>query len=354
MNEIVPFAYERTGQVIAIGDGPELLIYSGANDQGMWKVMATDILMGVGYTKDHVHAVDGAGVLHYYRLLDGLEQSQVATGASPWGLAVGATGASAVVTVRSVVLVPRGGNPTAILLEGARCAAFDAAGGQVAVGCADGSVYVLDATTGAVTASARFPDPVTGVAWRAMGQWAVAHGQQIDLCEPAGLTPQKSLMVGAPVRRFALSEDGGLAAVQVADGLVRIFELVGDLSVGEVEFQRTLSGLAFGPGTWLAFGFDDGDANRLDVLTGKMTRTQAHVGRGQNAWAMNVRVNHAQVRGVVVGMAAGGKDIARRNVPKIAKKPKKWFWWAVGGAIGFVLLSLCCGAVGSFGLYTFW
>jgi hypothetical protein len=354
VNEIVPYAYAATGQVIVLADGPELLVYSGANDQGMWKVMCTDILMGVGYTKTHVHAIDGAGLLCTYRLIDGLEQGRIETGASPWGLVVSELGADAIITAGSLVLVRPGGAAETFPLASPRCAAFGAGGSRLAVGGAGGALSVIDVATGAVVGAGAFPAAIKGVAWRATGQWVVGHGNQLDFVDPESLAVQKSVLVDAPIVRFAISEDGAIAAVQVAESLVRLFELASDTTVGEVEFQRPLFGLAFGPATWLGFGFDDGDANRLDVLTGKMTRTQAHPGRAQNAWAMNVRVNHAQVRGVVVGMAAGGSAIARHNVPKIPKKRKKWFWWVVGGAIAFVLLTGCCGLAGGLGLFAYW
>jgi len=354
MNEIVPFAYAQSGQVVVLADGPELLVYSGANDQGMWKVMATDIFMGVGYTKDQVYAVDGSGRLSLYRLIDGHEQGRVDTDASPWGLVVDPDGDCALLGAGSVVLVPRGKAPIKVELASPRQAAFRPGGGQIAVGGADGGVTIVDAATGEVVASTALAGPIVGVRWRSTGQWAVAHGAQIDLLDPETLEPQKTLTIDAPIRRFSLSADGSLCAVQVADGLVRLYELASDLSIGEVEFQRTLYGMEFGPGTWLAFGFDDGDANRLDVMTGKMTRTQAHIGRGQNAWAMNVRVNHAAVRGVVVGMAAGGQQIAKHNIPKIPKKRKSWFWYAVGGVVVFVLLTICCGLFGGLGVFVLW
>lgn len=354
MNEIVPFAYARSGQVIALADGPELLIYSGSNDQGMWKVMAPDILMGVGYTKEQVVAVDGAGRLYFHRLIDGLEQGRVDTDSSPWGLVVAPEGDCLLLTAGSILLVRRGQSPVEIPLSSPRHAAFSKGAGRVLVGGADGGVTLLDVATGEVVVASTLAAPIVAVRWRSTGQWAVAHGSQIDLLDGETLEPQKSLLIDEPIRRFSLSEDGSVAAVQVADGLVKLFELAGDLPVGEVEFQRTLYGLEFGPATWLAFGFDDGDANRLDVMTGKMTRTQAHIGRGQNAWAMNVRVNHAAVRGVVVGMAAGGQAIAKHNIPKIPKKRSKWWVYAIVAVVVFIALTTCCGLFGGLGVFVLW
>lgn len=355
MNEIVPFSYAASGQVLVLADGPELLVFSGANDQGMWKVMGSDIFMGVGSTATHVHAVDGSGRLLLYRAIDGTEQSRLETRASPMGMEVAEEGQSAILTANAIVIVRYGGEPQEIRLGSPRCARWRPPAEQLAVGGADGQLHILDGATGEIVLTTSFPDPIRSIAWRATGQWAVAHGRQVDFLDPETLEIQKTLLLDEPIQRFTVSDGGGLLAAQVSDELVQLYELASDTNIGEVEFQRTLYGLAFGPAHWLAFGFEDGDANRLDVLTGKMTRTQAHAGRAQNAWAMNVRVNHAQVRGAVVGMAAGGHAIAKHNVPKIPKKRSKWMRWVIGGVVVVVLLSLCCGvSFGGIGLFTLW
>ncbi|TVQ93840.1 MAG: hypothetical protein EA397_03555 [Deltaproteobacteria bacterium] len=355
----VPFDYVRTGQVIVLADGPELLVYSGSNDQGMWKAMGSDVYMGVGATESHVLAVDYSGELELYRAIDGHQQSRIATHCTPRRLEVAPGGESAILADDAIVLIRFGGEPQTVEVPGASCLAWSRDGTQLAVGSRDGTLRVLDAASGTPIHIAHLQGEITDLRWRHPNQWAVVTGASVQLYAPSadpevGLQPVKTVSTEHPILRLAISEDGAVAAVQVRESLVYILELIGDKKVGEVEFQRPLGGLRFGPAHWLAFGFDDGDANRLDVLTGKMTRTQAHVGRAQNAWAMNVRVNHAQVRGVVVGIAAGTSPIAKHNVPKIPKKRKKWFKWV---AIAVVLLFvgfLCCGMSGGLGLFILW
>ena len=48
MTIVAPYAYESQGRVTVCGDGPELFVYSGANDAPMWKQFCDGILVGVG------------------------------------------------------------------------------------------------------------------------------------------------------------------------------------------------------------------------------------------------------------------------------------------------------------------
>jgi hypothetical protein len=217
------------------------------------------------------------------------------------------------------------------------------------VGCIDGTFYVLDPAAGTMTGSISLGGSITGVCWRAQGQWAVAHDQRVDLLTADGSAGVQVVEVGEPVGGVAVSVDGSLLAVIAGDQKVYIFELSSFRRVGEVVFQRKVFHIRFGPKHWLAFGFDDGDANRLDVATGKSTRTQAHPGRAQNAWAINPSLQMAMIRGSISSVAAGGAAIAKASKPKAQKRAKRPFPWAIVGGIGailFLLSLLCCGGLG--------
>lgn len=230
----VPFDYVRTGQVLVLGDGPELLVYSGSNDQGMWKLMCADVLMGVGATESHVLAVDYAGELTLYRMIDGQQQSRIATGCQPSGLEVAPGGESAVLTQDALVIVRFGGEPQRIELPGLRCVAWSADGSRLAAGCADGTLFLIEGATGEVVATTQVQGEVTTISWRPPGQWAVAVGDQIQVIElkvppptkaepepVAALSIVKALTAEAPILRLALSADGAVAAVQISPEIDR-------------------------------------------------------------------------------------------------------------------------------------
>ncbi|MFT7518928.1 MAG: WD40 repeat protein [Kiritimatiellia bacterium] len=358
MNEVVPYSYTQLGNLIVLGDGPELLVYSGSNDQGMWKIMAEDIVMGVGSTKDHVYMVDGSGLLVLYRAINGEELSRLRTDCSPWSMEVAADGSVAILTANSVVIVRGGADPLTVPLSGPRKAAWDTDATKLAVACNDGSVYVLDPSSGAAMQSVGVGEAVTAVRWRVQGHWVVSHGRSVSYLGVVGeeepvLSVTETMVVGGATVDIAVSSDGSVLAVALDDQRVQIFEMLGKVEAGFVQFARTIYAVRFGNHGWLGVGFDDGDANRFDVITGKMTRTQAHVGRGQNAWKMKPEMNHAVVRGAMATTSAGGSPIAKHNVPKIKKKKKKRSKWMYVGGCSLVLFILCCGGGGVVGAWQY-
>jgi hypothetical protein len=217
---------------------------------------------------------------------------------------------------------------------------------SLGIGGADGMFTVLDPVSGGAWGSQRLGGAITGVVWCVQGQWAVSHDKQVTFVSGDGLNVLSRVELGEPAGEVAVSLDGGVLAVVVSQSRVAVYELHTVAKVGEIVFQRFVHHLRFGPQHWLCMGFEDGDANRLDLLTGSMTRTRAHPGRGQNAWAMQAQINHALVRGAVVNVAAGGSAIAVHNRPKIKKKRKKRGLWFVLAAVIVVPSLLCCGGIG--------
>jgi DNA-binding beta-propeller fold protein YncE len=347
--DAVPFAYPPNGNLMVLADGPDLLVYSGANDQGLWKLLAEDVLIGVGATETHVYALDAGGTLLQYRALNGEELSRLPLDVSPMGMAVSPEGHVAAWTASDLVLVRPGEDPRPVSLGSPRLAAWGPGSASVGVGGGDGTFSAVDPASGAAWGQLPLGGAIRGVCWCASkgGAWAVAHDQQIDFVSGDGQQTVDSIAVGAPVGEVAVSLDGAFLAVVVEDRAVRVYELHGNTSAGDVSFEREIAHIAFGPDAWLGFGFDDGDANRLDLVTGKMTRTQAHPGRGQNAWAMQAQLNHPLLRGARANVAAGGASIAQHVQPKASKSRKKkssWVPYAIGGVLVVTGGLFCCGA----------
>lgn len=352
MSALAPFAYPASGNVMVLGDGPELLVYSGANDQGIWKLMADDIIMGVGVSGDTVLSIDGAGVIASYRAIDGVENYRFETGVSPMSMEVSPDGVVCVVTASSMVLVSAGVEPVTVPWSSPRQVAWGPGSASLGVGGADGTFAAVDPVSHGAWGSVNLGAPVTGVVWVATGVWAVAHGQQISLVKGDGTEVLRTLALAAPVGGVAVSLDGAVLAAVVGDNRVAVYELQSDGFAGEVSYQRPVAAVRFGPGHWLAIAFDQGDANRLDVVGGTMTRTQAHPGRAQNAWPMNASVSHSKLRGAVANVAAGGAAIALRNQVKPVKKKGSWRPYAITFVLGslFLLVFIGCGG-GSFLYY---
>lgn len=346
MNELVPFAYPQAGNLIVLGDGPELLVFSGANDQGMWNVVCEDLLMGVGATTDNVIAIDATGRITLYRAIDGHVLSRLDTDCSPMSMEVSAEGSMAILTANSVVLVLPEQDPRAIGMGSPRVCAWGPGSGSLAIGGSDGLFTVLDPVSGGAWGNQHLTGAITGIVWCAQGQWAVAHSTAVSFISADGVEVLSAIELTEPAGEVAISQDGAVLAIVLSQSRVAVYEMHTMGKVGEVVFQRFVHHIRFGPAHWLCFGFEDGDANRLDMLTGSMTRTQAHPGRAQNAWAMQAQINHALLRGAVANVAAEGSAIAVHNKPVIKKKRPKWFLRVV--IAGVVLLPgvACCGGIG--------
>ncbi|MFK7928387.1 MAG: hypothetical protein AB8H79_09360 [Myxococcota bacterium] len=339
--EVAPYTYPTAGQVIVVGDGPELLVYSAANDQGMWKVMADDILMGVGAFGDQVLSIDGGGLIVSYRSIDGHENYRLETDCSPMGMQVSPQGLVAIVTASSLMLVAPGQPPLVQPWPTPRHVAWAPNSESLGVGSADGTFAVVDPASLGAWGTVNLGSAVTGVAPAPAGGWAVAHGQQVSFVSPDGTQVTDTLPVSGAVSGVSLSQDGAVLVAIVGGRRVAVYELHTRQFVGEITYQRHVSAVQFGPGHWLGIGFDQGDANRLDVVGGTMTRTQAHPGRAQNGWAMQAQISHSKVRGAVANVATGGSAIAVANKVKAVKKKRK-MWpivvglLAVAGIAGFM------------------
>ena len=180
MHDIAPYTYSPACNVIVLADGPELLVYSAANDQGLWKAMAEDVLMGVGATEDQVLSVDATGKITAYRPVDGHQLFQVETDSSPITMTVSADGHCLILEASAICVVRPGADPLRVGWETPRAAAWGPDSASIGIGGADGTFAVVDPASGGAWGTQALGAPIRGVAWRPDGTWAVAHGQQIS------------------------------------------------------------------------------------------------------------------------------------------------------------------------------
>lgn len=351
MYDVSPYAYSLSGNLFVLADGPELLVYSAANDQGLWKLVAEDILVGVGVTEEQVFAADAGGRITAYRPVDGQQLYRLDTDSAPIAMRTSADGHCILLEADGICIVRPSADPIRVAWSSPRQAAWDPESARVGVGGEDGTFAVVDPGSGGAWGTQSLGSAITGVCWRSDGSWAVAHGQQISFVSADGTEILTTLPLGAPSGEVSISGDGALMAVGVGPQAVRVYELHANRPVGDVVFERDLGHLQFGPKHWLGFGFDDGDANRVDLASGKLTRTQAHVGRGQNAWTIKPTVNQALVRGGIANVASAGAAIATKGVLKVDKPVKKTKsrWPLILGLGGIGLLAIfffCCGGAG--------
>jgi hypothetical protein len=307
-----PYTYTPDGTLYAAGDGPELLVYSGTNDGPIWKQFCDGVLVGVAATRDRLFTVDSDGRFTTWNVFDGQKQEELELpGRAPHGLLSTPAGTCAVLASDAAILVdPTAGERIAMTVPGLTTASFGPDANSLGLGDRKGMFHAFDTTTGKPWGSVSVGASVTGVGWRHPALWAVAAGTKVHLVSGDGATIQASIDAGGPTGRIAVSSDGAIVACVVNGQEIAILETGKNTRVGVIRYSRPIHGLAFGPGTWLGIGLEDGDCNRVDLISGKLCRNEPHPGRTANRWGFKVEVDPTVMRSVVTSVRAGGQPIA--------------------------------------------
>jgi hypothetical protein len=151
-----------------------------------------------------------------------------------------------------------------------------------------------------------------------------------------------------PLSHLTTNADGVLVAAVCGDRQVVVFDVNSRRKVGEVLFRRDIGGLVFGHQAELAVGLDDGDYNRIDLLSGRASRSEPHRGRGRNNWNFEASMDYAAIRGAVASHRAGGEAIAEYIFADEIEEPKGRGYYL---GIGCALLVFTCGGCGVFGFF---
>lgn len=343
------YTYPAHGKVYVCADGPEVLVFSSNNDGPLWQYFADDLVVGVGVTSEDVFVIESSGRLVKMRLINGEFLDEERLDMSVVGLLISSDDVIAIVGSENLYVRPDGGEPMAVAISGATAVAFGPTGGALGLGTESGLFYAIDTTTGGAWGSVEFDNPVSSVAWCAQETWLVGVGHHIHSVSGDGSQILGSMDVGGMVEGLSCSSDGSAVAALTNGSHVRVFEWLNQTLAGNIWFQRTVQSIEFGQASWLLLAHEDGDANRVDLFTGQMTRTQAHAGRAQNAWPMQVEVNSALLRGASTTLKAGGAPIAIqvRSPDNEKKRASSLKWFVLLFLIGFVVCSasgaLFCG-----------
>jgi hypothetical protein len=338
---VPPFAYGHEGAHLVTSDGPDLLVHAGSDEAPQWKHTMSATVVGVGVTGEAIVAVDAAGAFvacdrHLGEVVRTIALERLAT-----GLAVARGGVVAVLGASSVNLVRAHGEEMRreIDVPGASAVAVDADGRRVAVGTRDGAVRVFDVASGEERGSSRVPAPVKGLCWSPRGYWLAATASGIARVGAGGQDTQR--LVGTDdleLGSLTCSEEGALLAVRVGTTKVAIFDLLDGKVQGVVEYERTVGQVDFGPGATLGIGLDLGDGNKVDLLTGAVSRTDPHPGRKRNSWVLMCDPKTDQIARVLERAGNPGAFSRMEGAKRAATKPVAVSSPAPEGGINWVAL----------------
>lgn len=312
------FALARDGKRIAVGDGPELLVYQ-QNGQPVWKHFCEGILVGLGFAGEHLGTVDADGRVVFYRAADGLRIEEVLIQGPVLGVFTSPDGAFGVVTRGGPVVVAANGQHGGYPVLDLECAAFGPDRGSLGLGTRSGSFISMDGNTGAPWGTLDLGAPIVSIAWCAQGYWLVLVERVLFRIDGSGTQILGRKDLDGPASQVTCTSDGAIAAVLVhgepPEVRVAILELVGHVHAGDVLFRRPVGGIAFGPVALLGVGLDDGDASTIDLITRANLRTEPHPGRGRNNWNLDMKFEAGPLRGAVTTLRAGGQAIATYQGP---------------------------------------
>jgi hypothetical protein len=294
------------GGVVAIADGPEILVYQAGDGSPLWKQFCDGVLVGVAVVGPRVVTLDSEGNLTFWRLQDGQSEDSGTMSPGATQLLVSPEGAVGAVTPDGLDVFRGAG----VSMPQVSAAAFGPESKSVGIGTHTGVFSVVDPQSGAAWGSVDLGAPVTGVAWSSAGQWVVSSGQRIAVIQGDGTALVVSIDAPGELGPVACSANGLLVAALCGPSQVACFELHGHRPIGTIDLKREIEGVDFGSAAMLAIGVDDGDVSLVDLYTSKVGRTEPHPGRGRNTWAVQVQVDRAAVRGAAALSKAGGIPIA--------------------------------------------
>ena len=304
MRDLAPFVLHRNAYVC--GDGPELLLYQTAGGDPMWKAFAEGVLVGVGVTEDSVIAVDSDGRVLSWKLLTGAKLDELDLGLRTTAMVVDVKGTFAVLAAHEVVVGGAWGQ-SHVPLDHGSALALGPDGESMGLGTAHGAFYAVEPKSGAAWGAIELGAPIEGVAWSALGYWVVAAGCGLYKIAADASAILGTLDTGTRCGGLALSEDGLLAAFCAERRNVKVYELHTDTRIASITYKsRDVGGLCFAEAGVLGIGLDDGDANRVALLSGEVGRTGQHRGRAFSQWRVEVDMDPGSVRAAMARVTLGG------------------------------------------------
>ncbi len=340
---LAPFSFDRSGHLLAAGDGPELIVYDGKDLAPLWKDFCDGILVGVALVGGEVHAVDTDGVLTTWLAAAGERRGELRLDTPATGLRVAEGGQRLVLLETGIAVADAMGGVRRIPVPGATCAAFGPGAARALVGTTRGEGVLLDLETGETLGATSLGGAVADVAWSPDGRWAVAVGQEVLFLHPE-LDPEAAVLLRigaeAPLRHLALNAEGSVLAVDDGER-VTLFETWKGRAGGGIAYTREIGGIAFGPGNLLAVGLEYADADVVDVMSGKLRQTRSGLGRTREPWFPKVKVDGHVLRGAAMQKRTGGGPVATIAPGQGRGGADGPNWLLIIGAIIGVMV-LCC------------
>jgi WD40 repeat protein len=343
-------AFDASGRVIVISDGRQVLVHGGSDEAPLWKRDLDADLVGLAAAGDAVATLESSGKVSFWAIDGGAPLGVVTVLGSPTALSAARERARfAAVLPGGVAVVERGGEPRIIALEGASAAAFTDDGARLAVGAASGEVKIVTAA-GDPVGTSRLDGAVTSLCWSSAGMWIVTTGDRVLRLAPEGGPPEPITRAGGMAPDcVSASGDGTMLAVRLTPEIVMALAYPSKETVVQLRYiERTVSGVAFGPGRLLGVGLVGGDGNIVDIPAEQLRRTDTFPGRTHNRWLVSTMIKPGLLppaTGKPIGAAKGTAVAGPRAGTALPAKPRStsavWLGIAALLVVVAVVLSRC-------------
>jgi hypothetical protein len=285
-------AYDPNGRIFALADGEELLVHDGESEGPLWREEHGEALVGVAIAGDDLVAVGEDGLVRRHTFLH-REISRAAIGPGVTAFDVRADGTLAAAHPHHLSLLRRNDlAPVPIPHAGATALAWSRDGARLLVATSDAKAHALRLLDGARGEPVGEPTPIERPALALAacpdGTFLVAAGDRVLRFERPGAAPAHVTRAkDQKITDVAVSADGARFAIQIERSTVAVLGFPPSETLLSVEYpQRVCAGVVFGPRPWIGIALAGGDANKCNVETLAVHRSDTHPGRTHNSWLL--------------------------------------------------------------------
>lgn len=301
-------AYDPDQPCILTIDGCEVLAYDAATESPRFKLELPATLRSIAFAPSNPFAKVGGPspfrnqATHIALLLDvegrvsildttlGQLVGEIAPLGEPTALAVSSSTAAAAIATEEAIYVFRAGERTELTGVSARALGFSRDGATLVVGTERGAIRMYSVSPDAKapleeTYKKKLDGAIFDVAQHPNGDWVIVGEDGATLVSGAG--ESRLHKVPPDILRAAFDANGQHLVVQRAERGLVTYAWPSLSVVMRAEYtDRPIRGLAFGPEKWLGVGLDHGDANKIDLGTSAVHRTDTHPGREHRSWTL--------------------------------------------------------------------
>ena len=287
-------AFDPNGRIFVVTHDDALLVHDGDSEAPLWQETFEETIVAVAIAGDEIVAVCEEGLVRRFTFLH-RELARASLGGAVRTVAVREDGTLVAAHDDHLSLLRRNDLAAVPLYHrGVTALAWSRDGKRVLVGKSspegEHQLVLLDGANGEPQGAPQtLANAITAIASSPKG-FLVASGDRVQrFTQPDAPLAHVTRAREHLITDVACSADGSRLAMQIDRSRVMVLDDPPGEALLDVSYpQRVCSGVAFGPRPWIAIALAGGDANKVNVDTGAMHRSDTHPGRQHNRWLVSV------------------------------------------------------------------